>query len=607
MGEVTMSKGSFWALMFAFLGTTLLVGLLCGLLPNRDADCTIKVTEEPEEPRSTSSGPTTPPQLWEKIRLPTNLKPHHYDLFFRIDITNEEFSGTNTMLIECLQSIDIILIHSKLLVIDDNSITLAQNGGGGAPGVTRSWLYPENQYLVIELDGMLEAGTSYDLTIAFSGPLQEDLIGLYKSSYVNKDGDTKWLASTFFAPTDARKAFPCFDEPAHKAEFTVTIENEPGYFALANMPLDGDNETIADGWVRSRFQKSVPMSTYLLCFVVCDFISEEKETQGGVQFRVWARPEARNSVRYALEKGADIIDFFEDYFQIPFPLPKMDMIAIPDFTAGAMENWGLITYRETALLYTEGVSSPRNKQRVCTVVSHELAHQWFGNLVTLQWWDDTWLNEGFASYVEYLGVEEVEPDWGMGASILRMLQNFLGEATFKKGLNSYLTAFAYSNAVNGDLWFHLTQAADEDGKDIDVTAIMETWTLQMGFPVIDVTRSYGGNVEYSASQHRFLSNPDSEEQNTYPDLGYKWYVPLTHTSSANPNFQGDQIEWLNPDDEGYNKDIGEGSDSDWLLVNIREYGYHRVNYDANNWQLIAQQLEDDNTVRKRRVDCELNL
>lgn len=150
-----------------------------------------RVTEEPEEPRSTSSGPTTPPQLWEKIRLPTNLKPHHYDLFFRIDITNEEFSGTNTMLIECMQSIDIILIHSKLLVIDVNSITLAQNGGGGAPGVTRSWLYPENQYLVIELDGMLEAGTSYDLTIAFSGPLQEDLIGLYKSSYVNKDGDTK--------------------------------------------------------------------------------------------------------------------------------------------------------------------------------------------------------------------------------------------------------------------------------------------------------------------------------------------------------------------------------------------------------------------------------
>lgn len=642
--QYEISKPTFWAFVVTSLLITLLVGLLCGLLPDRNTNCFPEEQRgsSPEPSSSTPRGPTNEPEMWENIRLPTNLKPHLYDLSLEIDITNEVFNGVSEALIECVEATNIILIHSKQLNIDFNSITLTKQDGGTVPGFSKDpWLYPENQYLVIELDGNLKAGSMYELSIGFDAELKNDLVGLYRSTYKTEDGQTKSIATTFFAPTDARKAFPCFDEPAFKANFTLTIDHEPGYIALANMPLDGPNTTLPSGWVRTKFEMSVPMSTYLLCFVVCDFIFVEKETQGGVQFRVWARPEARNSVEFALEKGADIIDFFEDYFQIDFPLPKMDMIAIPDFTAGAMENWGLITYRETALLYTEGVSSPRNKQRVCTVVSHELAHQWFGNLVTLLWWDDTWLNEGFASYVEYLGVDYVENTWGVteqfvvldvqpvmtidalqtsrpiivdvetpddinqqfdaisynkGASILRMLQNFMGETAFKSGLNNYLEAFAYSNAANTDLWEYLEEASKEDGTNLEIAQIMNTWTLQMGFPVITVTRSYGAAVTFSAAQHRFLSNPDSEPQTTYPDLGYKWHVPLTYTTLASTKFDDNEIDWLIPDDEDFERNLGEGDDATWLLVNIRQYGYYRVNYDQKNWQLLSDQLIDDHTI-----------
>eukprot|EP00057_Strongylocentrotus_purpuratus_P032925 XP_789392.3 PREDICTED: aminopeptidase N [Strongylocentrotus purpuratus] len=656
-GKIKISRNAAIFIACTFGSSLLLVGLLCGLLPADDPSCNIQVpepTEPPIEPVETtkplmtteraeptpSPGPTGAPQPWDSLRLPTDLIPSHYDIELRIDIDDQQmFEGSISIIMECIQSTDLLLLHSKELDILEGTWSMTSvDDGADVPLKTDPLLFPTNQYLIVELAEMLTAGKTYVFTIGFKARLEDGLVGLYRSSY-QANGETRYLATTFFAPTDARKAFPCFDEPAMKVTFNLTLVHQDGYIALGNMPLLSSEPAPEDaGWTQSVFDKSVPMSTYLICFVVCDFVEKNTTTNNGVLLRVWAREDARDSLDYALEKGSQVLDFFDGYFGTKFPLPKMDMIAIPDFAAGAMENWGLITYRESALLYTPGVSSSSNKQRVCAIVAHELAHQWFGNLVTLEWWDDTWLNEGFASYVEYLGTDDAEPDWGMtdqfvsadlqtaldadalitsrpiivdvetpddinqqfdtisynkGASILRMLQNFLGEETFKKGLANYLDEFAYSNAKNTDLWRVLTEAAVEDGKaDIKVEEIMRTWTEQMNYPSINVTRDYTSG--FTLSQNRFLINPAANTTTDYDDLGYIWYVPLKYTTSAAPNFTDPTLQWLEPEREQVSIDFDDGMTSeDWLLANVNAYGFYRVNYDEKNWDLISKQLTED--------------
>ncbi len=362
----------------------------------------------------------------------------------------------------------------------------------------------------------------------------------------------RWIATTQMQPTDARRALPCFDEPAFKSVFDVEIIHRANTSALSNGIERVEKEPIGDNgrWVVTKFKRVREMSTYLLAFVVSDFHYKEATTKNGVLFRVWSRPEAVENTMYALKAGVDILNYFEEYFDFDYPLEKQDMMAVPDFAAGAMENWGLILYRETALLFDPLLNSASNQQRVAVVVSHELAHQWFGNLVTPEWWDDLWLNEGFASYVQYLGVDNIEPNWQMklqflveelqpvftedalgtshpvrvpvgapseineifdsisyekGASIIRMLDNILTEDVFKEGLNYYLTERAYGNANSDDLWTVLTYADEDKGKN-DVKKIMDTWTLQMGYPYVSFTRN---GKTLTAMQKHFLNNPNS--------------------------------------------------------------------------------------------------
>lgn len=381
-----MSRQSWLVVLVAVLTVTCL-GLIIGL-------ATLSSTEPLQQPQKSQapepepeSEPEAEPVLteaWEKdVRLPSHLLPLHYDLYLHPDLVSGLFMGRVTIAIEATSPTSYFLVHTKYLDISDTRLL---NEDGDEVSYMRAFEYGRNEFWVVQLEAEVVAG-NYSLSMEFNGNLTRGITGFYKSVYTNRIGEKVSIATSKFQPTYARKAFPCFDEPSFKSTFsTVLVRPSQGYIALSNMPVAEEvEESPSNGLTTVTFQKSVPMVTYLACFIVCDFEYEEKLTSiHQTKFRVYATPQQKDRVRYALDIGANITDFFTDYYNISYPLPKQDMIAIPDFVSGAMEHWGLITYRETNLLYDDRESSSANQQRVATVVSHELAHQWFGNLVTLK-------------------------------------------------------------------------------------------------------------------------------------------------------------------------------------------------------------------------------
>ncbi|XP_069768062.1 aminopeptidase Ey-like [Narcine bancroftii] len=595
------------------------------------------------------SGPGTegtaapPAQPWQRLRLPNTLQPLHYQLSLQPWLEpgpglEHYFTGSSSVLFHCLQDTNLILIHSNQLNVSHLDGELGRVWAPGAKplAIHKSWLQSDTQYLVIQLVANLSAGTNYSLYTEFRGLLADDLKGFYRSQYQDEMGRTRFIATTQMQPTDARKAFPCFDEPAMKATFTISVVHQPGYIALSNtLPIENKTLVIDNvSWSNITFEITPKMSTYLLAFIVCDFGYEE-QTINNTLIRIWARKQAidQGQHKYAIKVTGPILKFFEEYYNVLYPLKKSDQIALPDFNAGAMENWGLITYRETALLYDPASSSNGNKERVVTVIAHELAHQWFGNLVTLRWWNDLWLNEGFASYVEYLGADFAEPTWGVksltvlsdvyrvfaidalasshplsskeedvntpaeinelfdaisyskGAAVLRMLSNFLGNDSFVNGLTSYLTEYSYNNTVYTNLFDHLEKAAEGQVKLPDtVNEIMSRWTLQMGFPVVTIDTEKG-----LISQKHFLLDPDSNVTRLSP-YDYVWFVPIRWMKE---NVMKDLI-WLTKKKD-QNLDMSYTNNS-WILANIDVIGYYRVNYDERNWANLLNQLEEDHQV-----------
>ncbi|XP_033121289.1 aminopeptidase N-like isoform X2 [Anneissia japonica] len=604
-----------------------IVGLLTGLLPKEQIKCDLETT--------TAFIPDSEP--WKNPRLPKSLRPIHYDLEIKADLNNFTFDGKVNIKIVCDQTTDIILLNTKLLNIDHSSAHLS-SVDGRVPNILNINTYPEQQYMMVLLDSRLEMNAEYFFSIEFSGPLTDDLNGFYRSSYTTKSGEKRWLAVTFFSPTNARRAFPCFDDPGLKARFTISIVHRPEYTALSNMPV-ASSESVMNGWQLTKFQTSLPVSTYLVGYCVCDFVYKEATTKNNIRMRVWSRNDVIGSVDYALDVGVRILEYFQSYLGIDFPLPKIDMLAIPDFLAGAMENWGMITYRETRLLVDSSVTSAGDKQGVCTVIAHELGHQWFGNLVTHAWWDYILLKEGFASFMEYLGSNHVEPTWAMdeqflfldlhpvfdsdalassrpvlahvetvdeisqqfdiiaynkGASIFRMVRDFLGDDLFVRGLQLYLQRYKYSNAENDDLWDCFNEVVEDEVLGIDVKTVMHTWTLQMGLPSVNLTRNYGADTgSFSAKQHHFLINPDANFTTKYDDLGYVWWVPLSILYQKTIN-QPPIRFWMENDDVMH--DLPDVDDAHWIIVNIKQAGYYRVNYDQQNWNLISIQLIYDHNV-----------
>uniref|UniRef100_A0A673IHW1 Aminopeptidase n=1 Tax=Sinocyclocheilus rhinocerous TaxID=307959 RepID=A0A673IHW1_9TELE len=565
-----------------------------------------------------TSAPTTAPsnEPWDQWRLPQTLSPQTYNVTLWPRLKPDPtglyiFTGMSSVVFRCVEKTNLILIHSNKLNMTKQP-TLTALGSKPAPTIESIVMHTKTQYMAIHLKDELAAGESYELYTEFVGELADDLGGFYRSEY-NETGVKKVVATTQMQPTDARKAFPCFDEPAMKAVFYITLYHDPATVALSNE--------------NSMFSGSSFNVTYLFRQNSTNLIMKPT-------IRIFARQEAINAGQgeYALNVTGPILKFFEKYYNVPYPLPKSDQIALPDFNAGAMENWGLITYRETALLYDEEISSNGNKESIVTIIAHELAHQWFGNLVTLRWWNDLWLNEGFASYVEYLGADEAEPDWNVkdlivlndvhrvfaidalasshplsfkeeeiqrpeqinevfdtisyskGASVLRMLSDFLTETVFTQGLQTYLDNFKFSNTVYTDLWHHLQLAVNGTGTGTSlpksVQEIMDRWVLQMGFPVVTINTTTG-----QITQEHFLLDPESKPDRP-SEFNYEWFVPISWTKKevAQP------LYWLlKKTDQSNDMKI---SVDEWVLANINVTGYYRVNYDNDNWQRLLNVLQN---------------
>ncbi|KAH8358636.1 hypothetical protein KR093_001495, partial [Drosophila rubida] len=561
-------------------------------------------------------------------RLPKALVPTHYQLYFHPEVDTGNFTGEELIWIDVVKATKQIILHSNKLVI--NSVYVL------GKKVKNYKLDTVREFLIIDLTEELLPQTSIRLGVRFEGLTKNKLVGLYSSSYQTPAGQDRKIDSTHFQPTYARQAFPCFDEPAMKATFNISVlhPNKASYNAISNMNII-KSENFGKNTLTS-FGNSDPMSTYLVCIIVSDFGSLGgivKANGKGKDFtmKVYAPTYQLSKVQFALDFGTAVTQHFIQYFKIAYPLPKLDMAAIPDFAPGAMENWGLVTYRETTLLYDSKYTSTLNKQKIAEVLSHEISHQWFGNLVTMKWWDNLWLNEGFASFMQYKGVHAVHPGWGMldqfgilamhkvlifdaklsshpivekvespdqiaalfdvisyekAGSILRMLENLVGSKKFEEAVTNYLTKFKYNNTVTDDF---LTEVAALVS-DYDVKQLMRTWTEQMGYPVLNVSRSSAG---FTITQQRFLSNKDSYSEVAEPsEFNYKWSVPITYILDTSASGEvKDLIYQYDQDTVG----IAASSDVKWIKLNVHQLGYYRVNYDSSLWDEIIKQLKDKPT------------
>lgn len=496
-----------------------------------------------------------------RVLLPDVVLPIRYELRLAPDLERFTFDAKCCIEVEVFEATSEVTLHARELNIKGVVFSPSSDDSSPIEVLTISRNVKENT-ATFGFDEVLPVGKGR-LEIDYVGELNNQMAGFYRSSYTDIHGVSKMMASTQFESIDARRCFPCWDEPGRKAIFGVTIVVDPSLTALSNMPEKESKLVKTNGKVLKEieFMDSPKMSTYLLAFVVGEFDYVQAKTEHGVLIRVYAPPGRSEDGKFALGIATKCLDLYDDFFGLPFPLPKCDMVAIPEFAAGAMENWGLVTYRECDLMIDKKTASASQQQRVALVVTHELAHQWFGNLVTMAWWDDLWLNEGFASWCEnYSGdiltdykywdqfpgdtlaaalrldglatshpiqvpihkAEEVEEvfdaiSYCKGASVVRMAYAVLGDEAFKKGLRQYMQRHQYSNTETFDLW-----NAWSESSGMDVKELMASWTEQMGFPIVEVKSCTvdGDKAKLELAQSWFLSNGKS------PPEEKTWNVPL---------------------------------------------------------------------------------
>ena len=460
-------------------------------------------------------------------RLLDTFTPNHYSL--TLDLTRaeeKEFSGT--VIISGESTSESISLHSKGLTIQ--SATIDDQPADISFG----------EFDELKLSQPNLENGNHTIHINFSGNITDAMHGLYPC-YFTHHGVKKQLFATQFESHHAREVFPCVDEPAAKAEYDLTLVTRTGITVLGNMPVKFQEEN-GDS-LTTTFEKTPRMSSYLLAFVIGELHKKSARTKSGVEVNVWATPaQNENTLDFALDIAARSIDFYDEYFGVKYPLPKSDHVALPDFSSGAMENWGLITYRESCLLADHELTPESSRRFIATVIAHELSHQWFGNLVTMNWWNDLWLNESFANMMEYVAIDALYPEWRMwedfatnevtaalrrdsldgvqsvqadvnhpdeistlfdpaivyakGGRLLVMIRKLIGEEAFRAGLKSYFEKFAYKNTVGNDLWQELESASGQP-----IVNLMNAWISQPGLPVVSVSNSHDAAI---LSQERFF-------------------------------------------------------------------------------------------------------
>ncbi|XP_022900424.2 aminopeptidase N-like [Onthophagus taurus] len=570
----------------------------------------------------------------EDYRLPRNVAPIQYEVLLVPNFETDTFAGNVVIYINILEATSSITLHSRDLKIYLENINFSCAKAGDFYPTSIEFSEDDRQFFIINLPVTLESGDVCTCMIyQFEGILHVDHEGFYLAKYTNEDGEVRKLATTQFQPTAARRAFPCFDEPAIKAFFKFTIMRPHDYISITNTELSYSEE-VNDVSVVDFFQQSHNvMSTYLVAIVVADF----KYVQDG-SHRVLGRPQFINEGRgsYALSQSKPLLYGIEDIVNVDYSWPKMDQVGIPDdyFWAGAMENWGLVTYRESLLLYKEGLTSSQGKQNIILIMAHEYGHKWFGNLVTPDWWNVLWVSEGFASYFDYFGpaIDTVEPGMEMdaqfairhtqnalrqdsamnttpmrreissvstpaevmsmfnfvvypkAASVIRMVEQILTTPVFRLGLTNYLETLQYTTAISEDLYRFWQEAVDSSGISYlpqyeNVSSVMLTWELNAGYPLLTISRNYAtGNVNFE--QRRFLeTNVDD------PSI---WSIPISYSTTSFLNFANTEpLTWLLDRFDSESLDI---SSNEWLIVNNQQSGYFRVNYDITNWYLIISYL-----------------
>ncbi|XP_054154240.1 puromycin-sensitive aminopeptidase-like [Oppia nitens] len=572
-------------------------------------------------------------------RLPSMVTPINYDIKLRPNLQSFQFSGNETIKVRVNEETKQIVLNANELTISSATFT-TESGQQLAPQTIE--MSADMETSCLNFGQLLPIGSGL-LTIDFSGTLNDKMKGFYRSKYSTPEGEDRYAATTQFEATGARQAFPCWDEPAFKATFDITLEVPKNRVALSNMNVISEVDCKDDKSLKVvKFDTSPVMSTYLVAFIVGEYdYIEDKCTDGLVTVRVYTPIGKKDQGLFALKVATKTLPYYKQYFNSAYQLPKMDLITVADYSGIAMENWGLVIYRETCLLVDPMNTSLSRKQYIALLVAHELSHQWFGNLVTMDWWTHLWLKEGVANFIEYLCVDHLFPDYQIwtqfvshnyipalesdalhnshpievpvghpseideifdnisyykGASIVHMLYKFIGDELFRKGMRLYLDRHQYKNTITEDLWTALQEASDRPVRDV-----MNTWTKQKGFPVITVSsRRNGNSLILTLTQEKFCADgklPPSESS-------VLWMIPISIIKGSEPDkvavealMDGKQLEISIPN----------VADNEWIKLNPECIGFYRVNYSPELLNLFLPSIYDKTLQPLNRLDLQNDL
>ena len=549
--------------------------------------------------------------------LPKTSSPKRYEIKLDIDLENFSYLGVQTVEIQVLENTKSIFLNSIGIKISHASLTASDEESNNLSVE----YFEDDERICLSSKNEIKKG-DYKLYLEFNSEITNDLKGFYRSKFLTKEEEEKWIATTQFEPTSARNAFPCWDEPEYKAVFSISIVADKKYLRVSNEKVLSEKE-VGNNKIETTFVDSMKMSTYLVAFVIGELEATEIGEAGNTKIRIIHRPGFSDQTNYAGTAGIKLLNFFEDYYKIPYPGSKLDLIAIPDFAMGAMENVGAVTFRENLLLIDEEKATRPELNRSVTVIAHELAHMWFGDLVTMKWWDGIWLNEAFASLMEVIAADNKYPEFKLwnemnlsrsagfaidslensrpiefevatpeeaeemfdvltyekGSTVLRMFEVFIGEEVFQKGVQEYLNKFKYDNTNSSDLWDSLSKASGQP-----LNEMLPYWIKEEGYPSVSISIN---DSSLLLEQKRFLLKDIKIENSNKP-------IPIS-------------IKFLDTDEkfnlilDQTNETIDIEEKGKVPLVNSGGWGFYHVFYDEKVFNEILNNFEKLDQLEKYRL------